>query len=207
MTELNLPHEVRPVISRSDALANGFKKYFTGKPCSRGHLAERKTVNHGCLECSRLAEARFRTENPEAVSERNRRFYIKNAEDMRRKSTEWHNKNRERLAPKARLRSIQWYHANKSAALAQRRNRRARVKAAEGRHTAADVQRIFDAQRGKCGHCRISIKGGYHVDHIQPISRGGANWPRNLQLLCAPCNMRKKAADPIDFARREGRLL
>jgi 5-methylcytosine-specific restriction endonuclease McrA len=207
MAELDLPHEVRPVISRSDALANGLKRYFTGKPCSYGHLAERKTVNHGCLECSRLAEARFRTENPEAVSERNRRFYIKNAEDMRRRFAKYYNKNREFIMQKARVRAIQWYQANKATAIVYSRNRKARVRAAEGRHTAADVQRIFAAQRGKCAHCRISIKAGYHVDHIQPISRGGANWPRNLQLLCAPCNLRKKAADPIDFARREGKLL
>ena len=207
MAELNLPHEVRHVISRDNALANGLKRYFTGKPCSHGHLAERKIVNYGCLECSRLAEARFRTKNPEAVSERNRRFYIKNAEDMRRRSVKYYNKNREFIMPKARTRMAQWYHANKATAFANSRNRRARVKAAEGRHTADDVRRIFSAQRGKCAHCRISIKAGYHVDHIHPISRGGANWPRNLQLLCAPCNLRKKAADPIDWARREGRLL
>jgi hypothetical protein len=29
------------VISRQEALAQGVKRYFTGKPCCRGHVAER----------------------------------------------------------------------------------------------------------------------------------------------------------------------
>ena len=28
-------------------------------------------------------------------------------------------------------------------------------------------------QRGKCACCHASIKRGYHVDHIQPLARGG----------------------------------
>lgn len=99
------------------------------------------------------------------------------------------------------------YRADPHIWIANARNRKARMRGAEGRHTAGDIHTIFAAQRSKCAHCRISIRAGYHVDHINALSRGGSNWPRNLQLLCASCNLRKRAADPLDFARREGRLL
>lgn len=46
-----------------------------------------------------------------------------------------------------------------------------------------------------------------HVDHIKALARGGSNWPSNLQLTCGPCNNRKRAIDPIEFARRNGRLI
>jgi len=29
------------IIRRQDAMARGLKKYFTGKPCSHGHVADR----------------------------------------------------------------------------------------------------------------------------------------------------------------------
>ena len=62
---------------------------------------------------------------------------------------------------------------------------------ASGHHTSADVQRLFDRQRGQCALCGVSIYAGFHVDHRMPICRGGSNNPDNLQLLCARCNLRK----------------
>lgn len=37
--------------SRIDAINAGLKKFFTGRPCRRGHLAERYTSNSACVEC------------------------------------------------------------------------------------------------------------------------------------------------------------
>lgn len=39
------------VVSRKTALDNGFRRYFTGNPCARGHLAPRYTVTCACVEC------------------------------------------------------------------------------------------------------------------------------------------------------------
>jgi 5-methylcytosine-specific restriction endonuclease McrA len=42
----------------------------------------------------------------------------------------------------------------------------------------------------KCG--KKVDKKGYHVDHIEPISKGGAEWSfSNLELSCAECNLKK----------------
>jgi 5-methylcytosine-specific restriction endonuclease McrA len=43
-----------------------------------------------------------------------------------------------------------------------------------------------------CG-CGRSILGGYHIDHIVPIAKGGTSERRNLQLLAPICNLRKGA--------------
>ncbi len=39
-----------PIISRQQMLAEGLSKYFTGKPCKHGHVAERWADGH-CVVC------------------------------------------------------------------------------------------------------------------------------------------------------------
>jgi len=40
------------LISRVEAIKNGLTKYYTGKPCSRGHIEERYTSSGSCHGCS-----------------------------------------------------------------------------------------------------------------------------------------------------------
>lgn len=39
------------IISRAEAKAQGLSRYYTGKPCSKGHIALRNTASGGCFEC------------------------------------------------------------------------------------------------------------------------------------------------------------
>jgi len=43
------------IITRKEAKAKGLTKYFNGKPCPHGHVAQRGTAHGGCLECQREA--------------------------------------------------------------------------------------------------------------------------------------------------------
>jgi hypothetical protein len=106
-----------------------------------------------------------------------------------------------------RLYNKAWELANPDKVQANWRNKRAKRSAALGVHTADDITRIFQQQKGKCAYCRTNIRKGYHVDHINPLAKGGTNWPMNLQLLCAACNTKKSATDPILFSQKLGFLL
>lgn len=45
-----------------------------------------------------------------------------------------------------------------------------------------------------CAECGIKTKlwGRMQIDHIKPMAHGGLSVPENLQLLCRPCNLRKR---------------
>ena len=93
-----------------------------------------------------------------------------------------------------------------------RRNRKARVKGAQGKHTASDIKAIFQRQKGICAtpNCGASLhrsgKNIMHVDHIMPLVLGGSNDAFNIQLLCPPCNLIKAAKHPDEWAKRNGLL-
>lgn len=57
------------VITKEEAKKRGLKRYFTGRPCGRGHIAERQVSSRECCEC---CKERNRIENmtPEQVTER-----------------------------------------------------------------------------------------------------------------------------------------
>jgi 5-methylcytosine-specific restriction endonuclease McrA len=69
------------------------------------------------------------------------------------------------------------------------------------------IAKLFLLQRKKCTICRRSIEAGYHVDHITALAKGGKHEPWNIQLLCATCNVRKSAKDPIEYMQSRGYLL
>ncbi len=58
MEEIQL-FEPYKIISRKEALAKGLKRYFTGLPCPKGHIAERLTSNFNCIECNVLSNKKF----------------------------------------------------------------------------------------------------------------------------------------------------
>jgi 5-methylcytosine-specific restriction endonuclease McrA len=48
---------------------------------------------------------------------------------------------------------------------------------------------VWNRDGGKCVKCGSQMNLEY--DHIIPISKGGSNTARNIQLLCEECNRKK----------------
>lgn len=154
-------------------------------------------------EKARLRNQKYEAKHRERLLARQREIRAERVVEMRLKEKEYRSLNRERLNATGRL----WASRNKESVKANVHRRRTRKRGAPGFHTAADISALRSAQRNRCGYCRKPLRGKGHVDHIIALARGGSNWPKNLQILCAHCNISKNAHDPIDFARSKGMLI
>src|SRR6266404_2382903 len=65
--------------TRAEARILGVRHYFTGKPCSRGHVAMRHLTGT-CAECGKIAVKAWELRNPNSVKERARRYYLNRPE-------------------------------------------------------------------------------------------------------------------------------
>lgn len=119
------------------------------------------------------------------------------------RSREWYSANKERRDEVRRL----WAAANPDAYRIYAQNRRARKREQAGVVSIDIAERLLRLQRNSCATCRQPLGGEYEIDHIEPLSRGGANDDSNLQLLCQSCNRAKGAKDPVEFMRALGFLL
>ncbi len=177
--------------TRKEALETGATHYFTGKPCSRGHIAIRKTKG-ACVECLKENwvkdnERRKKLPKSEASKEAGRRYYQKNKELVKAKALT-------RPVDLQREYRKRWKKRNpeKTQTLANAWKKRVRKAAPKWmtKEQKQQIQKLYLAAR------RITKETGvkYVVDHIVPLNSEvvcGLHVPWNMQLMTHEENCRK----------------
>lgn len=82
--------------SAADAKARGLKRYFTGKPCKRGHISQRWSASGLCISCSHELNAEWHARNRQSVRVRRSKYYSDNREKFLQESAEWRAANPEK---------------------------------------------------------------------------------------------------------------
>jgi hypothetical protein len=120
------------IIGRGEAKALGLKRYFTGKPCKRGHIAERGVSSQNCMECMRGHKRERRAANleeaREAERERARRYRAADPERARENWRRWRDAHLELTKERDRGRKRLHYAKNKDRILGQQAAKRAATK-------------------------------------------------------------------------------
>src|ERR1700722_11262897 len=148
------------IISYLDARAKGLKRYFTGNPCSHGHLSERFVSNCGCIQCAYDRTNRWGAENAHKKRANFINFITKNPQyrgswaannphSIRKSKRKWYIENAEHQVKRA----LDWAKKNPEKSRTNVRNRSARRKKAQGSHTTEQIIKMLENQRWLCAAC------------------------------------------------------
>jgi len=138
-----------------------------------------------------------RTACKQCIRERRRARYAANKDRDRAYMAQYRDANRERIhATQAKYRvanadKIRAYHAKHN--WRYRSERRARERNAH-RVERFDRAEIIERDGQRCHLCgkRVPLKD-IHLDHLVPLSKGGAHAPDNIAVAHSTCNLRRHA--------------
>ena len=172
---------MRALQTRLDAIAIGQKTYHGGN-CKNCNNTLRYVIGNSCVECM---SARSKTQ---AKKDYDVKYHIKNADKKKAMAKEWVKNNPDKR------KFISFNYDSK---------RRANKK--DG-NSFAEVKRWAESQAKICYWCNCDCEDSYHIDHYEPLSKGGKHIVENLVISCPECNLNKNAKDPYKFAQTKGKL-
>lgn len=154
------------------------------------------------------AKRRWRLRNPDKQEAARQKWIAENPERNRQRMRDWNKANPDKRRQQVKT----WMAKNKDKARALWEvgsHRRRALKLSDGGKLSKGLaNRLLIAQKSLCPCCRSNLKEtGYHLDHIEPLARGGKNIDSNIQLLCPRCNCMKGKKKPEVFMQERGFLL
>lgn len=178
------------IISRKQALAAGSTRYFTGKPCSNGHVAERLVSIYSCCECDRERAALRRAEDPAKNRATTRAWYEANRDRHREHGRRSYARNKGRFLEAAKA-----YRANNPEKLrAAASRRRARVNQSVPAWFGELDQLVWEEAAALCILRERVTKIAWHADHMIPLASSkatGLHVARNCQVIPERLNLTK----------------
>jgi 5-methylcytosine-specific restriction endonuclease McrA len=178
-------------------------------------------------EQAKKSDKAKRLAKPEQYREMSARRYWADPNRFRKAACDWYRLNMQRAkncralyrktnVEKVRTAHAKWHRDSFERRKKERREhpekyrqycaaRRARILACtigDPKSILAFYRKVRTARRIKCRWCKKWVeKGDRHVDHILPLSRGGAHALFNLCCACSTCNHRKLAKLPQEFIK------
>lgn len=190
------------VISRKDAIAKGLKRYFTGKPCKRGHVVERLT--HGeCPKCQKLRDAgrrdkirayqnEYRRRNHEKMLQQERARRAANPEIGEKASAKYYAANGEKLRERVRTHRA----ANREQVNARQRE----LRAADPERHRKYTDKYLTANKARIAEMRAERARRFKLEHPEKVAEKLARllaWKAADPERAKACAAIRRSADPV----------
>ncbi len=103
MTQISI-HYTGDIVTKKEAIELSLTRYFTGKPCKNGHIAQRQTKKSTCCECSKIKTREFELKNKGNRKKEKQDYYKNNKDKILKRCKKNQNKNKEKIRNYTKLR-------------------------------------------------------------------------------------------------------
>jgi len=193
------------------------------KSLDQFHVKTQNTdgYSHTCKECKSKIDKAYREANKDVLKQKTKEKYHNNKEVWKARNKkrydnatpeevqrrkEVHRKYNQNMPEDVKKRKQEYNkkyfasEAGKSVTIRSIHKRRAQKIASEdGTVTAQALEELKTTQEYKCNYCKVDLdftaKGKVHLDHVIPLSKGGAHSITNVVWSCAKCNLLKSNKD------------
>lgn len=161
---------------------------------------------------------KYLTENKEKISDTAKKYYKNNLQNILNVCANYRENNKTKIAEY----HIKYYEINKESITEKikqyRTTQKGKAVRTNSSHNRRNLEKdgdvtskeMMELQKNakSCYWCNEPLKNvKVHIDHYNPISKGGEHTLSNLVVSCQSCNHKKHAKDPISFANSIGKLL
>jgi hypothetical protein len=180
------------IISRKEAKLKNLKRYYTGKSCPNGHIAERWVSTMSCCECTSSRAKEWREDNVAHRREYRNKYRNENVEQERKSRRDYYERHKQRLTEKHK----RDYRENPERYILARTKDRAKKKGIDFNLTIDDI--IVPKQ---CPVFKVDLRVGDldwcpSIDRIDP-TKGYTKG--NIQIISMKANRMKNDATATEI--------
>lgn len=170
------------------------RRYREAHPHRVAASRQRYSTQHAEAICVRNRKANVGSDRWAAKLDHMKAYYQQHSEREKEQKRLYYVRNRRHVLE--RVERYRQEHPTVSASVRHRRRARKRAADIDGTLTPATVERLYRAAR-RCPDCRRRLTPrNRSLDHIYPLSLGGAHSILNVRVICRRCNSRKHARLP-----------
>mgnify|MGYP003633117607 FL=1 len=171
------------------------------KLCIKCNNEKDGTHNSYCKTCSNKQSAEYKQNNKEKVLERNKEYYQNNKEQIKEYYKEYYQDNKEQINEQQKEYKQNNPHKRRE------QNRKRRALKQRNIHKPYTEDQVLKLYGKDCHICKkpVSLSAnrspgapgweqGLHLDHVIPLSKGGADTLENVKPAHGLCNMQKSAS-------------
>lgn len=164
------------------------------KFCKKCNAETERYKDGKCKICIRTKNNAWAAKNREVRNARCREWNAKNADAKRATNARYRAKHQKQINERRK--------AKRALNSSLERNKSAKRRAAKGNLPKNIIAKLLIKQQNKCSCCGGPLGKLFHLDHIVPIARGGANTEDNVQLLLPRCNQQKYTLTMEEFLQK-----